>query len=376
MEDNRKTIRRIGGFRCLTASPSSLPDPFQPFVPWAEPPGDEYSWSITTVVDPQRHNRLRAAAASLEPVAVAESFAGESWIRRYRLPGEATLHLESHTAEHAVLSRGHDVTVVLGTVTDRAVRSPMRVLREAFHRSEEERGSVVMHAASCAVGNSAALIVGGKGAGKTTTLMTGCLVGQAGYLGNDRIVIPPEDAGWHVVGFPMVCRVHPGTIGRHPRLTALALNPAALSRPQDQVFHAGHADIDRLRGAAGPDTKLELTTTEIRERLGVPVRDRANLTCIVFPDVTSSSHGARMTPVPTHESWRRLIDQCLTPDDDTWVEPWLVERRRSRREMRDLAAARLKRLAQTVPAFELSYGHGETDTRGAADLLVERIAAS
>ncbi|WP_159425255.1 hypothetical protein [Streptomyces sp. TLI_053] len=330
-------------------------------------------WSITVLVDPLRLADLRQAAAR-EPAETVESFAGESWMRCHRLRGQE-LFTESRYDGYAVLRDGQAVTVLLRDASAGLARYGMRVLRELFHRSEEERGSIVMHAAACSIGQAGALIVGEKGAGKTTTLLAGCLVGGADYIANDRVIVPPDEKSWRAVGFPMVCRVHPGTISRFPELTGLALRPERLVRPQHGLFHEGHQDIDVLRELAAPGTKLELTTVEMTTHLGVATTDRSTVRCLLFPRFDAARTGVRTAPLTSESARARLLSQCLTPDDDTWVAPWLLGRHRDAGRLRLAAAERLAAMAADTLAYEVIYGHRTGDIHAVGRIVADLVTS-
>ncbi|MGH2602862.1 MAG: hypothetical protein ACRDJ9_26185, partial [Dehalococcoidia bacterium] len=164
--------RRIGDFRCqvrtnLTGQQRAI----ELFAPWsgAEPA----DWTLESTVDPALLAELRRYAEEQTPSDRLEIFAGETFLRRYPY-GEGVLLIDESSTEHAYLRRGATVTVVLGEDRPSLATYGVRAFRELFHRTQEEAGGLMLHAAACATAEGAAVIVGGKGAGKTTLMRAGC----------------------------------------------------------------------------------------------------------------------------------------------------------------------------------------------------------
>jgi hypothetical protein len=121
----------------------------------------------------------------------------------------------------------------------------MRVVREFMHNAIVDNGGAVFHAAAAATPHGAVLILGPKGAGKTTMLAR--LLGLDGihYLSNDRVAVPPPmwmaPPGAHPI--PTIVGVREGTRAMVPDLAAaLAAVP---------TFTADDEAVPAVRSATG-----------------------------------------------------------------------------------------------------------------------------
>ena len=367
-------LRRIGTFRCqVRASLTGQQRAIELFVPWGG--AEAADWTLESTVDSALLTELRRYAEEQTASDRLEIFAGETFLRRYPY-GEGTLLIDESSTEHAYLRHGATVTVVLGEDRPSLGSYGVRAFRELFHRTQEEAGGLMLHAAACATAEGAAVIVGGKGAGKTTLMLAGCLAGGAGYVANDRVMAAPRDGGWEALAFPMVCRVHPGTAGLFDRLTALALNASPLARRQHELFRRRHDDIETVRRAAGPDVKLELAPAEITELLGVPTIDAAPVRCVLLPQVDPDFDGVEVTPESPERAAAVLVEQCLTPQEEKWITPWLVPRTRTAEELRRYAHDRIAELTRALPCLRVRYGHGADAAHQAGKHVTELISSA
>lgn len=375
---NSGHIRHLGDFLCrvhtnLTGQERAL----ELFVPWRADVTDDQSvdWTLTVAVDSERLAELRAYAEGHTAAERLEIFAGETYLNGYPYHDASRLLIDESSPQHAYLVSGRDVTVVVAADEPRFATYGVRAYRELFHRTHEEAGGIMMHAASCATEHGSALIVGGKGAGKTTLMMAGCLAGGASYVANDRVMVVPRGDGWDGSAFPMVCRVHPGTASQFPLLAALALDAGDLARRQDPLFRQPHSDIASLVHAAGPDIKLELAPSEIAELLDVPLVPQAPVRCVLLPQVEAGFDGVEVEPVAPEDAHAILRGQCLTPQEEKWITPWLLRRSRTAEEMGRYAEESLARITRTLPCLRIRYGHGAGAAAQAGKYVNELIGS-
>ncbi|GAA2843854.1 hypothetical protein [Crossiella cryophila] len=374
-------VFRIGGFRCWVHSTlAGQHRALRLFVPWdtdarAHAPRGPEDWSVDTVIAPELLARLRELGEGSRGESL-EIFAGETVVDHHRLAGPTELFVPQDSLRHVVLQRGRDVRIVLADGDRSLATYAVRAFREAFHRTQEEAGGLMMHAAACAGPDGAALIVGEKGAGKTTLLLSAGSLAGASYLANDRTVLRPGPEGHTLLAYPMVCRVHPGTAGVFPELAALATRPGRLARPQHPLFSTPHADFAEVLAAAGPGTKLEFAPAELTELLGIPLVDQAPLRCLIFAAIDRDRREVAAEPVGPAEAVAELLAQCFTPDEEKWITPWLLPRSRDADRMRRDAAAALRRVASDLPCYRLRYGHGAEAAARAGELVMSMISRS
>lgn len=153
-------------------------------------------------------------------------------------------------------------------------------LRTLIHRWSIERGMALVHAGAVSLDNAAALIVGDKGAGKTTTTLA-CVAAGFSYIGDDRCLVSNAD-------IPQVYRVY---------------SCAKVFIDEIDRFH-----ISGLRDVALPpvtrDDKKALLYMDrvLPHRMGTG----ATLKCIILPKPVSG-RSSRLVRMPSTTALRLLI---------------------------------------------------------------------
>ena len=153
--------------------------------------------------------------------------------------------VQAHRRGDAFLlwDRASRVTVRAGLVegeiapADREIEpgSAGAMLEIALALALRSAGLFHMHAAALALpSGQSALIVGGSGAGKTSTTLA-LLEAGARYLGDDALFLRRDDSGLTAAAFPRLFHLGPATLSAFPRLSSLAGPPAGRrdKRPLD-----------------------------------------------------------------------------------------------------------------------------------------------
>ena len=156
---------------------------------------------------------------------------------------------------------------------------------------EETRGSILLHASAAVADGEAVLVLGHKGAGKTTTLLRMLFGQQLDYLSGDKVLLGSDAEGLILRSWPDYPHVGIGTLRAHAGFAAKC--GVALRWPG---------------GAAKPDCHKELIDPgRFRSALPGQVRHSCReVRALLFPRIghDDAEVGGGIRPVPIRE--RRL----------------------------------------------------------------------
>lgn len=136
---------------------------------------------------------------------------------------------------------------------------------------EQSRGTLVLHAAAVhEVDTQEVLaIVGAKGAGKTTTLLSHIASGAYSYFSGDKLLLNLEDGKASVRGWPDYPHLGIGTLRAHPLLAR----------------RLGVRLIDNQGRALPPDQKVLVPPEDFLQAIGQPRLARGRLAGLLLPRV-------------------------------------------------------------------------------------------
>lgn len=97
----------------------------------------------------------------------------------------------------------------------------LRIIEDATVVALEARGAVVLHASAVAAGDKAILLVGNKGAGKTTSLCRLLKLFNISKLANDNVVLWQQGSSVVVRGWPSFFKLAAATVATHEELAAV-----------------------------------------------------------------------------------------------------------------------------------------------------------
>lgn len=179
----------------------------------ADRPTNEPAFHITLVsYDPA------ARPPSGRPVVIRQSTAPEftfhALLSRY---DDRLVYANEHTRLDVPVDASVDRRFEVG-ITDGSVCQLMDFIRDLVIRTEETRGTVVLHASGVRRDGRAYAIAGPKGAGKTTTLVS--VLSRPGwqYFTGDKLFCRIEDGGITATPWRDYPYVGAGTLREHPAL--------------------------------------------------------------------------------------------------------------------------------------------------------------
>jgi hypothetical protein len=204
---------------------------------------------------------------------------------------------------------------VLGRMTDAALTTYgvfEDLVAIALGPYLRRRGLFPVHAFAAAWRDQAALLVGARGSGKTTT---GISLLRAGWrlLSNDAPLLAPDGAGVAVLSYPGLLSAYPDTLARFPELRALA--------PAD---HPAGRKISFAAESVYPGAW----------------QSRATATVLCFPRV-SSGGAHRLLSLSAPEALRLLLPNAIDRWDEATVAPHFTT---------------LSALTRAAPAYRLELG--------------------
>jgi hypothetical protein len=237
-----------------------------------------------------------------------------------------------------------------------------RVVREAMNKKLEEKGFFLFHCGGIALDGKAILFGGGKGAGKTTSLIGALsLCNKLELISNDRVYIGDNNlpSTFRVIGFPTTITVGAGTVRHFDRLRPYAFDPTLLRYPKkalrfDQTFlELPDEEIWRVK------SKLSLTTHELCQIFDCKLAPDTPLAALVFPkfDIQAGSN-VTISSMSEQDVYTALNQQCFTPIDKNWPD-WLSLRQQDESSLAQAARHLVDRIASQIPGYRIRFKYGE-----------------
>lgn len=138
---------------------------------------------------------------------------------------------------------------------------------------EESRGSILLHASAAMIDGEAVLVLGHKGAGKTTTLLRLLLNDAFDYLSGDKVLLDSTPEGLRIRAWPDYPHIGIGSLRPYPLFAA-----------------ACGVDLFWEDGREKPDSHKELIEPHLF-RAALPGQPRSTcgkVRALLFPDIGSS----------------------------------------------------------------------------------------
>jgi len=179
-------------------------------------------------------------------------------------------------------------------------------VRDLIIRTEEARGTVVLHACGVRRGDKVAAIGGAKGAGKTTTLLSMLLEGDGWhYFSGDKLFCLPRNGCITVYPWRDYPHVGVGTIRAHPALERWVA-----------------AEVDTNLAARTPEEKLLLQPDLLESWLGADFSpEPRTLSALVLPELRSGGLSSHWNVRDQNAKWA-LLNTIVERTSDTTFFTW------------------------------------------------------
>ena len=176
-------------------------------------------------------------------------------------------------------------------VSDRSWIAVVELIRDLTIKSEEQKGSLVLHASSIELNGRAIALVGAKGQGKSTVLLDLVINQGFGFISGDKLFVRTENDKVFVYGWPDYPHLGCGTILQHPALYAYLVGAG---------YEIDAQDLAR---------KILIEPSHFIDALGIDfISGPQSLEAVVFPSFDRSNHPSLST---IEESNHATILECL-----------------------------------------------------------------
>lgn len=260
--------------------------------------------------------------------------------------------------------RPSQVDLVGGAMTRRWRFTLVLVIHELVATRLRHR-QLEIHAAGTEAGGRAILMVGPKGAGKTTLSFHLLRSGLVGWLANDRVFAGAEHGSITIRGVPTALKVRPATVAEFPELH---LGVPEIERP---YLYGVDEPMPPPEAEPRESEVLMLSPSQVARRLGAQRTASAPLGALVFPEVDTSSVGWSLERLAPEEVgtriWANLFGDAARPRPATVFEELAGGRSEpDRRLAEEIAAA--------VPGFRATLGRGAYEDPDFAERFLATIA--
>jgi hypothetical protein len=277
--------------------------------------------------------------------------------------------LELEFAQQGVLYRlGTEVIEVGPLHPDANLRNYAYVaLRELLTAQVLRPDRLQLHAAAVALEGRVALLMGGRGAGKTTTLLHLLSSGAVALVANDRVLASSTNAGWRIDGIPTMVRVRPGTLALLPGVLGSAPLGRSLHLHEGELATATEAQL-----ALAPGLGPALSLRQMARFTDSPVAGPGLLGAMAFLSVDQQAAGFTLRRLGRSEALGAL--GAVRYGLSTEPRPATVfERRLGRTAPGPSDPEALEAVIAATPCFELTIGPAQLARRGAAGELAEAL---
>jgi hypothetical protein len=201
----------------------------------------------------------------------------------------------------------HVLVASPGTPRDRQ-KTVKRSLRNMMKLLLVEKGWLPLHSAACIWNDTGICVLGGKFAGKTSTLLNLLVRPGARFVSNDNLFL--RDGGTHLegCGFPNNAGLRIGALVAHPELVERIEKAADSFHPRldAETFREVVATTPAGELRSRPE-RIVLLSTELAEHLDVPIEHVTAIELFLVVRFDPSLEVSRLAPVAEPAHIRELL---------------------------------------------------------------------
>ena len=270
---------------------------------------------------------------------------------------------------HCFLVVGPRRVDLAGDPASRRWRFTSMCVMQEIAATRLRRTELDVHAAAVEAAGRAVLIVGRKGAGKTTVSLHLLRSGRCRAIANDRVFAGTAGGRSHVRGIPTAVKLHPPTIAQFPELLR------GLPRVERPYLHS-LAELAQASAAqastvhVGDTGELALSPAQLVRQMNTEARDVAPLGAVVFPQIRADIESwsvERLTPSEVGaEIWANLYGSACGLRAPTLFEELTGGLSVPSRDLADAIAA-------SVIGYRVALGPRAYDDSAFAARLLESV---
>lgn len=183
-----------------------------------------------------------------------------------------------------------------------------RSLRNLMKLLLMEKGWLPFHSAACVWNGTGICILGGKFAGKTSTLVNLLARPGAKFVSNDTLFLRDGGAFLTGCGFPNKVGLRIGALLAYPNLVNWIESTTDSFYPQidAETCHdiVANTPADELGGRS---EKIMLLSTEIAEQFNIPIEHVTSIDLVLFVRFDPSLEESRLVPVTDPQQIREVL---------------------------------------------------------------------
>ena len=308
--------------------------------------GPREKFQIDAIYNDKIFNHLNGELTSGRHASQVKETFRDTWNTEWDIGGVAIFRNMASSPHYIVDLGGRKVCILPTNCTE--VWHSMRMMRETYLREMQSAGHVTVHAGAVQIESHGVLIVGPKGAGKTTLI--GMLLDAGSiYVSNDRVLV--NEIGGVVLAhtFPIAINVSPLSIrgDAQPRFDRIKL-----SRYQLQT------GASVRRAAVRESRKIELS---LREWLYVhrsKAAPKATVDAVVVPQWDPHRRDTLFEKMTEAEMVATLLGQQYVMGDPSYLAPWVHRPRIDLERAQAHAEHVTDTLARNTVGLRIIYGRG------------------
>ena len=221
------------------------------------------------------------------------------------------------------------------------------VIRQLLRIELENNGALVLHGAAALCGDRGIALVGDKGCGKTTCLISLILKRGAKYVCNDRFFLWVRNNRFYLNGWPTTFRIGLGTLSHFDELHSLI--------PQEKRKSIFMMPSEMRVSFHG---KVVLVPQQISDLFKNQSKKQIELRVLIFPQYEPRGDVFKIARCDYKQARQILLRNIFSPIDKNHPN-WLSLERKSKEELNRNCGRVISRLILSTNSYLLT-GHGAT----------------